>query len=78
MSATTACVSAPPATGRLSECICFSRTQLLVGEAHRIATVLEQRLPVELSRPAEVMTHLESLEDDDEVHSREHYTDRPE
>jgi cation diffusion facilitator family transporter len=49
-----------------------------VGEAHRLATALEERLPVELSTPAEVVTHLESLEDHEDVHSREHYTGRPE
>ena len=49
-----------------------------VGEAHRLATALEERLPVELARPAEVITHLESLEDHEHVHSQEHYTGRPE
>ena len=49
-----------------------------VGEAHRVATALEERLPVELATPAEVITHLESLEDHEAVHSREHYTGRPE
>ncbi len=49
-----------------------------VGEAHRLATALEERLPVELARPAEVITHLESVEDHEAVHSTEHYTGRPE
>jgi cation diffusion facilitator family transporter len=49
-----------------------------VGEAHRVATTLEERLPVELAKPAEVITHLESLEDHEAVHSQEHYTGRPE
>jgi cation diffusion facilitator family transporter len=49
-----------------------------VGEAHRLATILEERLPVELGKPAEVITHLESLEDHEDVHSTEHYTGRPE
>ena len=49
-----------------------------VGEAHRLPTVLEERLPVELGKPAEVITHLESLEDHENVHSTEHYTGRPE
>ena len=49
-----------------------------VGEAHLVATALEERLPVELAKPAEVITHLESLEDHEAVHSREHYTGRPE
>lgn len=48
-----------------------------VGEAHRLATILEERLPAELTEPAEVITHLESLEDHEDVHSREHYTGRP-
>jgi len=49
-----------------------------VGEAHRLATLLEERLPVELAKRAEVITHLESLEDHEAVHSQEHYTGRPE
>lgn len=49
-----------------------------VGEAHRLATVLEERLPIELAKPAEVITHLESLEDHEDVHAVEHYTGRPE
>jgi divalent metal cation (Fe/Co/Zn/Cd) transporter len=49
-----------------------------VGEAHRLATALEERLPRELGKPAEVITHLESLEDHEYVHTTEHYTGRPE
>jgi cation diffusion facilitator family transporter len=49
-----------------------------VGEAHRLATALEERLPIELAKRAEVITHLESLEDHEAVHSQEHYTGRPE
>ena len=49
-----------------------------VGDAHRLATMLEERLPLELAQPAEVITHLESLEDHERVHSTEHYTGRPE
>ncbi len=49
-----------------------------VGEAHRRATLLEERLPVDLGRPAEVITHLESMEDHEAVHSIGHYTGRPE
>ncbi len=48
-----------------------------VGEAHRLATILEERLPKELGSPAEIITHLESLEDHSHVHSEEHYTGRP-
>ena len=49
-----------------------------VGEAHRLATSLEERLPVALGKPAEVITHLESVEDHEHVHTTEHYTGRPE
>jgi len=48
-----------------------------VGEAHRLATALEERLPLELAEPAEVITHLESLEDHEDVHATEHYTGKP-
>ena len=50
---------------------------MAVGEAHRLATLLEERLPSELSTPAEVFTHLESAEDHAAVHSTEHYTGKP-
>jgi len=49
-----------------------------VSEAHRLATILEERLPAELGMPAEVMTHLESLEDHSDVHREQHYTGKPE
>lgn len=49
-----------------------------VTEAHRLATIVEERLPTELGMPAEVMTHLESLEDHADVHSEQHYTGKPE
>jgi cation diffusion facilitator family transporter len=49
-----------------------------VSEAHRLATVLEERLPSELGMPAELTTHLESLEDHGDVHRDEHYTGKPE
>jgi divalent metal cation (Fe/Co/Zn/Cd) transporter len=49
-----------------------------VGEAHRLATQVEERLSVELGVPAEVTTHLESMEDHSEVHRVLHYTGRPE
>ncbi len=52
-------------------------SQTPVSEAHRIATVLEERLPAELGMPAEVITHLESLEDHADVHHSEHYTGKP-
>ena len=46
--------------------------QTPVGEAHRLATILEERLREQLPMPAEVITHLESLEDHAGVHSGEH------
>jgi cation diffusion facilitator family transporter len=52
--------------------------QTPVSEAHRRATMLEERLPSELGMPAEVITHLESLEDHADVHHEEHYTGKPE
>ena len=48
-----------------------------LGEAHRLATLVEERLTLELGMPAEVTTHLESLEDHSQVHNVEHYTGRP-
>jgi hypothetical protein len=53
------------------------RHETVAVEAHRLATLIEERLPVELEQPAEVITHLESLEDHEDVHSVEHYTGRP-
>ncbi len=46
--------------------------QTSVGEAHRLATILEERLPLDLGMPAEVLTHLESLEDHEAVHDELH------
>jgi cation diffusion facilitator family transporter len=48
-----------------------------VGQAHHLATQLEERLPGVLGVPAEVVTHLESLEDHSNVHRDEHYTGKP-
>ena len=48
-----------------------------VSEAHHLATILEERLPAELGIPAEVTTHLESLEDHANVHREQHYTGKP-
>jgi cation diffusion facilitator family transporter len=48
-----------------------------VSDAHALATILEERLSAELGTPAEVITHLESLEDHAEVHHHEHYTGKP-
>jgi cation diffusion facilitator family transporter len=49
-----------------------------VSEAHRLATILEERLSAEVGMPAEVITHLECLEDHAEVHHEQHYTGKPE
>jgi len=49
-----------------------------VSDAHRLATILEERLPSELGTPAEVITHLESLEDHADVHREQHYIGKPE
>jgi len=49
-----------------------------LGEAHRLATTVEEQLALDLEMPAEVTTHLESLEDHAEVHHVQHYTGRPE
>jgi len=48
-----------------------------LGDAHRLATMVEERLSEDLETPAEVITHLESLEDHSQVHHVEHYTGRP-
>jgi len=47
-----------------------------VGEAHRLATSLEERLPQRLDVPAQVITHLESLEDHSKVHADPHHATR--
>ena len=49
-----------------------------VSEAHRLATILEERLSAELGMPAEVTTHLESIEDHADVLREQHYTVKPE
>jgi cation diffusion facilitator family transporter len=48
-----------------------------LGEAHRRATLLEERLTAALDKPAEVVTHLESLEDHSDIHREPHYTGKP-
>jgi cation diffusion facilitator family transporter len=45
-----------------------------LGEAHRIATEVEERLPAMLGVATEVTTHLESVEDHARVHHESHYT----
>lgn len=49
-----------------------------ISDAHRLATLVEERLPAQLGMPSEVVTHLEALEDHQDVHSEEHYTGKPE
>ena len=41
--------------------------------AHELATRIEEKIEGELGSRAEVITHLETLEDHDRVHAREHY-----
>ncbi|HLY19761.1 MAG TPA: cation diffusion facilitator family transporter [Bryobacteraceae bacterium] len=48
-----------------------------VAEAHRLATLLEERLSAALGQPAEVITHLEASDDHQVVHRAEHYTGKP-
>ena len=47
-----------------------------VGHAHSLATILEERLVATLSYPSEILTHLESLEDHEEVHLRKRESGR--
>lgn len=48
-----------------------------VAEAHRLATLLEERLAEGLGEPAEVITHLEAEDDHEAVHRAVHYTGKP-
>jgi cation diffusion facilitator family transporter len=48
-----------------------------VGEAHRRATLFEERLPQALGTHAQVLTHLEAREDHAVVHREGHYTGKP-
>lgn len=45
-----------------------------VGEAHLVATKIEQRLANELQIPCDVTTHLESKEDHSEIHAEQHHS----
>lgn len=47
--------------------------EVVVGEAHRLATAVEEALPRGMGTPLEVITHLESLEDHGEVHGEDHF-----
>jgi cation diffusion facilitator family transporter len=51
--------------------------EMPVGEAHRLATELEDTVVSRLDFPAEINTHLESLEDHAAVHRHQHYTGKP-
>jgi cation diffusion facilitator family transporter len=46
--------------------------------AHALATRIEERIEKEFGMRAEVITHLETLEDHHEVHTHEHYEHLPE
>jgi cation diffusion facilitator family transporter len=48
-----------------------------VAEAHRLATLLEERLAETLGQPAELITHLEAKDDHEAVHRAMHYTGKP-
>jgi len=50
------------------------RSRLPVGEAHRLATSIEEQLARAVDSPLEIITHLESVEDHEDVHGTEHYT----
>jgi cation diffusion facilitator family transporter len=49
--------------------------EVSLGEAHRIATVIEERLPQQFEFPVEVVTHLEALEDHGQIHREKHFTE---
>jgi divalent metal cation (Fe/Co/Zn/Cd) transporter len=67
------------ATGHrvLAEVHLLFPNSMSLGQAHRIATMVEERLVSDLGTPAEVVTHLESLEDHEYVHREPHYIGRP-
>ena len=48
-----------------------------LGEAHRLATIVEKKIRVALDQPAEVFTHLESSEDHEQIHSSGHRSKLP-
>jgi cation diffusion facilitator family transporter len=60
---------------QLIECHLLFPGNTLLADAHRLATLVEEQLPKQLSFPAEVITHLESLEDREQAHSLAHHTD---
>jgi len=48
-----------------------------LGEAHKIATKIERHLQETLEQPADVVTHLESLEDHGKIHESRHQSKLP-
>jgi cation diffusion facilitator family transporter len=46
--------------------------ETVLGQAHQLATRLEEVLPARVGRELDLITHLEALEDHGEVHSRAH------
>jgi cation diffusion facilitator family transporter len=48
-----------------------------VGEAHRLATRVEETVAARVDFPAEINTHLEAVEDHAAVHHQQHYTGKP-
>ncbi len=48
-----------------------------LGEAHRLATEIEQSLRGLLGAPAEIITHLEAVEDHSVVHREKHFPGEP-
>jgi hypothetical protein len=61
---------------RQNLCTCYFRRPRPWEKRNGLATALEERLPVELGKPAEVSTHLESVEDHEHLHSTEHNAGR--
>jgi cation diffusion facilitator family transporter len=62
---------------QLIECHLLFPGNTLLADAHRLATLVEVELPKQLSFPAEVFTHLESLEDHEQAHSPPQQSDVP-
>jgi cation diffusion facilitator family transporter len=48
-----------------------------LGEAHRLATEIERNLSRLLGAPAEIITHLEAVEDHGVVHTEKHFPGEP-
>ncbi len=51
---------------------------ITLDAAHRLATRIEEKVEQTVGTRAEVISHLEPLEDHDRVHAREHYKEFPE